>query len=159
MEQGSTRWYLKVRLICYIALCLTGYYNGPVIVDGGLHATYRETQKLLFRTMRTHLGQRQMTTLATQQPATGYPSSPLSYGERDSTTFNGSSPTQDEGSPLENGSPADCNDSAPTTDDTPTPNQKRPFSSNNEHIQNEGPPRNRGCEESLRGANEVEAPM
>lgn len=105
--------------MCFIALCLAGYYDGPVIVDGELHATHGETQKLLFRTMQTYLGQQQNTTPATQHPATGVPSSPL-------LAFNESSHAQDEDFSVEDTSPADRTDSASTTDDTPTSNQKRP---------------------------------
>ena len=70
MERGSVRWYLKIRLMCFIALVLAGHYDETVIVDGELQATHREVQKSLFRTVQKHLGQRTTTTSSTQQPAT-----------------------------------------------------------------------------------------
>jgi hypothetical protein len=57
MGQCSMRWHYKIKIMCTIALLLSRYYDGPVVVDGNSVSLHQQSQVSLSRTMHNHIGQ------------------------------------------------------------------------------------------------------
>jgi hypothetical protein len=139
MGQRSVRWHYKIKIMCTIALLLSRYYDGPVVVEGNSVSLYQQSQVSLFRTMHNHIGQQALATFSAQQNESNSNAWPSTIGsenlsERMEDTSTGYS----------------IYSSHPTLDESlPGSSRKRPFTLDNEGLQDQARSQKRGRESSV----------